>query len=121
MGYRSFFLPFLGMFVGSENPNCFSLACLSAAEMQKAETHYKRKTKSELTDANSASAELFWVFPQAAGSRRESGKVSYLTVIGIYLTLVLMFVYPCSTWGSVAVRCDCACSQSIKMNREGYF
>lgn len=53
------------MFVGSENPNCFSLACLSAAEIQKAETHYKRKTKSGLTDANS---ELFWVFPQAQGA-----------------------------------------------------
>lgn len=91
--------------MGSENPNCFSLACLSAAEIQKAETHYKRKNKSGLTDANS---ELFWVFPQAAGSRRESGKVPYLTVIGIYLTLLLIFIYSCSSWGSAAVCCGCA-------------
>lgn len=107
------------MFVGNGNPNCFSLACLSAAEVQKAENHYKRKINSVLTDTSSAWAELFWVFPQASESMRESSKVSYLMVIRIYLTFVIIFVCLCSILGSVMACRGCACSQTIKMKQEG--
>lgn len=52
------------MFAGRGNPNCFSLACLSAAEIQKAENCYKRKINSGLR--SSALAELFWMLLQPA-------------------------------------------------------
>jgi len=102
------------VFVSSGNPDCFSLACRSAAEVQKAENRYKRRISSGLTGSSSASAELFWVFPQAAESLRESSKVSYLMVGRIYLTFVLVFIL-----GSVIACHGCACSQSIKMKWEG--
>lgn len=88
-----------------------------AVEIQKTENHYKRKINSGLTETSSASAELFWVFPQAAGSVRQSDKVSHLMVVRIYLTFVSIFICSCTISGHVTACCGCVCSRSIKMKR----